>query len=102
MIRRPPLEKSIERYFIERCQVHGILQLKFISPGRVGVPDRIMHIGGNRSSSARTAYVELKRPGQVPTLQQERMHDIIRSKGVSVFVCDDEDSIDAALGIFLA
>ena len=100
MIRRPALEKSIERFFVERCQALQILQFKFLSPGRVGVPDRIMH-SNLPYQGARTAYMELKRPGQVPTLQQERMHGIIRDKGVSVFVCDDEESIDVALRLFL-
>lgn len=51
------LESDIERYFKAQCEKRGWLCLKIVSPSRRGLPDRLVI-----RSSARTAFVELKRP----------------------------------------
>ena len=51
------LESGIERYFKTQCEKRGWLCLKIVSPSRRGLPDRLVI-----RSSARMAFVELKRP----------------------------------------
>lgn len=62
-----PLEKDIEKSLCRMVGRHGGLCLKWVSPGRAGVPDRIILLPGRR-----TLFVELKRPkgGQIGKLQQ--------------------------------
>lgn len=52
------LEKDIEKYFRHKLIDQGCLVFKFVSPGSVGVPDRIII-----SKTGKVYFVELKRPG---------------------------------------
>ena len=52
-----PLEKDVEKSLCRMVGRHGGLCLKWISPGRAGVPDRIILLPGGR-----VMFVELKRP----------------------------------------
>ena len=52
-----PLEKDIERKLRDMVERHGGLCLKWVCPGRAGVPDRIVLLPGGR-----VVFVELKRP----------------------------------------
>lgn len=62
-----PLEKDIEKSLCRMVGRHGGLCLKWVSPGRAGVPDRIILLPGGR-----IIFVELKRPQgcEVRKLQQ--------------------------------
>ena len=51
------LEKDIERLLRQAVKRRGGLCLKWVCPGWVGVPDRIILLPG-----ARVMFVELKRP----------------------------------------
>lgn len=51
------LEKDLERQFCRRVQEEGGQAWKFVSPGKSGVPDRIVLFPGGR-----IFFVELKRP----------------------------------------
>lgn len=51
------LESSIEKYFKAQCEKRGWLCLKFVSPSRRGVPDRLVIRSGGEVD-----FVELKRP----------------------------------------
>jgi len=48
-------ESQIERYLVRKVEEHGGLCFKFVSPGNLGVPDRIV-----LTPEGRTIYVELK------------------------------------------
>lgn len=51
-------EKQVERYFCKKMEKLGCQTYKFVSPGCVGVPDRIVILPGGM-----TWFVELKRAG---------------------------------------
>lgn len=51
------LEKEIEQKLKKMVERHGGLCLKWVSPGWIGVPDRICILPGGR-----VIFVELKRP----------------------------------------
>lgn len=74
-------EKQIERAFVKAVKAAGGLALKFVSPGRVGVPDRIVLIPGGR-----IVFAEIKRPGERLRKSQETACREIRAKGAPVHV----------------
>lgn len=67
------LESDVEEYLLDRCRQLSYKCMKFTSPARSGVPDRVV------ITPALTAFVELKRPsGSLRRLQkvvQQRMRD---------------------------
>ena len=66
-------ERDVERYLIKECEKRGWLCWKFVSPGRRGVPDRIVIRPGA------VAFVEVKRKGgRVSPLQIRRIEELIR------------------------
>ena len=82
------LEKEIEaaaKRYAEKC---GVLFWKFTSPGRVGVPDRIL-IG----PFGRIAFVEFKRQGKRPTDLQRFILKTLSERGV---IATYVDSLDGA------
>ncbi|WP_405776075.1 VRR-NUC domain-containing protein [Streptomyces sp. NBC_01538] len=84
-----PSERDIEGYLLAQCREHGFLCLKFVSPGRGGVPDRIVVALG------RIVFVEVKRPGGRLQKRQQLMHDKLRRHGAEVHVVDDKLGVDA-------
>lgn len=52
-----PLEKEIEGKLVKMVKSHGGLCLKWVCPGWLGVPDRIILLPGGR-----VWFAELKRP----------------------------------------
>lgn len=66
-------ERDVERYLIKECEKRGWLCWKFVSPGRRGVPDRVVIRPGA------VAFVEVKRKGgRVSPLQIRRIEELIR------------------------
>ena len=66
-------ERDVERYLIKECEKRGWLCWKFASPGRRGVPDRIVIRPGA------VAFVEVKRKGgRVSPLQIRRIEELTR------------------------
>ena len=80
------LEKDIERLFCERVAALGGMALKFTSPQRRNVPDRLVLLPGGVA-----AFVELKAPGKKPTQGQLREHERLRMLGHRVDVIDNVD-----------
>ena len=74
-------EKQVERNFVKAVNEAGGLAMKFVSPGRVGVPDRIVLLPGGRA-----VFAEIKRPGGHLRKSQEIACREIRAKGFSVCV----------------
>lgn len=81
-------ENSIERYLLSQCRAHSFLCLKFISPARGAVPDRIIITPGG------TVFVEVKRPGEEPTARQLATHAKMRRFGAKVYVVDSRPAVD--------
>lgn len=66
-------ERDVERYLVKECEKRGWLCWKFVSPGRRGVPDRIVIRPGS------VAFVEVKRKGgRISPLQIRRIEELIR------------------------
>lgn len=80
-------ESSVERRLTALVERMGGLSFKWVSPGRRGVPDRIIVMPGGR-----VYLVEVKRPGGRPRADQLAVHRRIEKRGVSVYVVDDADA----------
>ncbi|WP_051215408.1 VRR-NUC domain-containing protein [Granulicoccus phenolivorans] len=87
----PPRENPIETYLLAQCRAHDLLCLKFVSPGRVGVPDRVLVAPGA------TVFVEVKRPGGAPDPRQTVMHAKLRRSGGTVAVVAGRADVDRLL-----
>ena len=81
-------EKQVERNFVKAVKEAGGLAVKFVSPGRVGVPDRIVLIPGGRA-----VFAEIKRPGGHLRKSQEIACREIRAKGFPVCVIRSDADI---------
>ncbi len=88
-------ENKIESYLQKQAKKNGFLCEKFIS-GRKGMPDRIL-IGHHK-----TAFVEVKAPGEKPReLQIEVMREF-REYDASVYVVDSYESVDTVINELLS
>jgi hypothetical protein len=87
-------ESEIEKYFVQEVEKVGALQYKFKSPGRVGVPDRIVMF--NESF----CFVELKATGKEPDDHQIREHKRIEDQGIPVFVIDSKECVDEFIATY--
>ena len=74
------LEKEIEAKFTRWCKVQGYECIKLTSPGRKGVPDRMV-----LAPNGLVFFVELKRPGGELTTLQKRTHEKWGGLGHFVF-----------------
>lgn len=86
------LEKEVERKFVKRAKDAGGAAYKFVSPGRIGVPDRLVlaPIPPEHRAivSMYVKFVELKKPGETPRPSQIREHNRLKRMGYSVYVVD--------------
>ena len=85
-------ESEIEKKMGEAVRAAGGLSLKWVSPGFIGVPDRIVMLPG-----ARLVFVEVKAPGEKPKPHQLRVHEKLRNLGFKVSVVDSVTKIDDIL-----
>lgn len=74
------LEKTIESRFKRCVEATGAKCLKFVSPGFVGVPDRIILLPGGT-----VMFAELKAPKKTERKRQEYVQGILRNMGFTVF-----------------
>ena len=79
------LEKQIENKVCTYAKTLGFLAMKFTSPQRSAVPDRLFVHSGV------FFFIEFKAPGNKPTPAQTREHIRIRDAGGYVFVVDNID-----------
>jgi len=86
------IEKDIEQTLVKKVKAMGGICPKWVSPGKSGVPDRIILLPGKH-----VAFVELKRPGKnLRELQKKRKREL-ESLGFSVFKVDEKDQIKEVL-----
>ena len=82
------LEKEIEKKLVKEVKEKGGLCLKFVSPGVVGVPDRIVLL-----PKGRLAFVELKSAGKKPRpVQLKRMKEL-KELGFQCHIIDEKNKI---------
>ena len=86
-------ESTIESYFVSLCVQQGWLCEKFTSPGKRGVPDRLVTVGPNGF----VCFVEVKRPDEKPGPLQRLDHEARRRKGCLVLVVDSKYSAREAI-----
>ena len=85
----PFLERDIERYLVRRTIEHGGVAYKFVSPGRVGVADRIVLLPGGK-----VWFVELKSStGRLSPLQKLFAVDM-RRMGMNYIVIRSKEEVD--------
>jgi hypothetical protein len=81
-----PLEKVIEEKVNEYAKAKGVAVYKFTSPARAAVPDRLYI-----NAKGFIWFCEFKRLGKVPTPAQQREHERLRLRNVTVYVIDNVD-----------
>ncbi|AMH01838.1 VRR-NUC domain-containing protein [Serratia liquefaciens] len=79
-------ESSIENNLVKQVKAAGGAAYKFTSPGRRGVPDRLVLLPGGRA-----VFVECKAPGERPRPDQVREHNRLRALGFDVVVLDSKN-----------
>src|SRR5271165_3886417 len=67
------METDVENYLVELVEQHDGVCFKWVSPGRVGVPDRIVLLPNEMP-----IFVETKAPGGVLKPWQARCHELLR------------------------
>lgn len=81
-------ESIVEHYLVQQCEKAGLLCRKYISPGRRGVPDRIV-IGGGR-----TVFIETKSAvGRLSNLQKREIKRML-SHGADVRIYNTRQQVD--------
>ena len=85
----PLLERDIERYLVRRTIEHGGVAYKWVSPGRVGVADRIVLLPGGV-----VWFVELKTAkGRLSPLQKLFAAEM-RRMGMNYIVIRSKPEVD--------
>ena len=81
-------ETKIEEKLVKAVKKAGGLCLKLVSPGYVGVPDRIVLV-----AIGKIGFVEVKAPGKKPRKIQIKRHRELRTLGFNTYVLDDVNQI---------
>lgn len=74
-------ERNLEQRLVRLCQQHGVLAYKFVSPGRAGVPDRMLVF-----PNGTVAFVEVKAEKGVLSALQDNEIRRLRKQKQQVFV----------------
>lgn len=85
-------EKAVERKLVTEVKKRGGLCPKFVSPGLVGVPDRLVLFKGGL-----LAFVELKAPNKKPRPIQVKRIGQLKQLGFKVYVIDNVEMIGGVL-----
>lgn len=81
-------EKTIEHKLVMEVKSASGLALKFVSPGFVGVPDRVILM-----PNGKVAFAELKAKDKKPRPIQARRIEQLRKLGFKVYVIDNTQMI---------
>ena len=84
------LERTVEKYLVKRVKEAGGMAPKWVSPGRSGVPDRIVFLPGGR-----IIFVEVKAPGKKLGPLQVHVKGQLESLGVDFRVVDSKEAVNA-------
>ena len=84
-------ESEVEAYLVKRVKELGgeIRKVKWV--GRRGAPDRFVMVYGLHF------FVELKAPGEKPRPEQVREIELLKTRGVGVYVLDSIDTVERLL-----
>ncbi len=85
-------ETRIEQALVTQVRKAGGHALKFVTPGLVGVPDRII-----LSPGGRILFVEVKAPGKKPRPIQSKRIKQLQELGFTVLTIDSLDQIQEVL-----
>lgn len=88
-------ESQLETYLFKRVSKLGGMALKFLSPGRAGVPDRIILMPGGR-----IYFVEMKSPDGSVNSIQEYVFEKFAELGFKVHILNSIESIEKFLSQF--
>ena len=83
-------ESELEKKLVSHITKLGGIAYKFSSPNRRAVPDRLCVM-----PNGRVFFVEVKAPTKQPTSLQKHEHKLLKELGHSVFVVDNEETINA-------
>ena len=81
-------ERQIEIKLRDAVKVKGGLALKFVSPGVVGVPDRLILV-----PDGHVYFVELKAPGKSLSPKQLKMAAVLKRLGHKVWIIDNLEKV---------
>ena len=81
-------EAKIEEKLVKAVKKAGGLCLKLVSPGFVGVPDRIVLV-----ALGKIGFVEVKAPGKKPRKIQLKRHRELKELGFKTYILDDANQI---------
>ncbi|EEH66398.1 VRR-NUC domain protein [Actinomyces urogenitalis DSM 15434] len=77
-------ERAVEAALVREVRARGGLCWKLVSPGTVGVPDRLVLL-----PAGHVGLVEVKAPGERPRAVQRVRIDQVRALGTPCLVLDD-------------
>jgi hypothetical protein len=86
-------ENKVEKYLDSEVKKLGGITRKWVSPGRDGVPDRIVILRGA------VWFVEVKTSDGKLTQVQMREHDRLRDAGAKVYTVFGEGDIDSFIEV---
>jgi hypothetical protein len=89
-------EKEIEVYLRDQVKAIGGKAFKFVSPGNVGVPDRLILL-----PAGVIVFVEVKATGKKPTALQTVQQNRIRALGFRVFNLDSITAIEGFIDLIV-
>lgn len=84
------LERRVEDYLDSKVKDAGGFTRKTIYQGRKSAPDRQVFF-----PNGKMYFIELKRPGEKPRLDQVKELSLLESFGQQVRVLDSMDAVDA-------
>jgi Holliday junction resolvase len=83
-------EGKLERALKRKVEKLGGKALKFVSPGMVGVPDRIILM-----PKGKILFVEMKAPGEALSPIQDKRKRDLEALGFEVYKIDSNEQIEA-------
>lgn len=86
------LEKEVERALVKKTEERGGMAWKFVSPGKSGVPDRIILL-----PNGKMGFVELKALGKKMRPLQKKRKKQLEDLGFQVFTVDRIERIEGVL-----
>jgi hypothetical protein len=87
-------EQDVEKYLVQQVKKRLGIAYKFTSPQRRSVPDRLCVL-----PNGVMFFVEVKKPGGLPTEKQSREHERLRTRDQRVHIATNRMEVDAILEV---